>query len=219
MWYALGKIFSELCINLFTSSTVIQDIQDLRKAGLATVGYFYFDFGDSSKQSARGFLSSLLIQLCAQSDSYCDVLSDVHSEHNCGSAQPSDDVLLQSLKSMLKLSGQAPFYIIVDGLDECPNPSQLTSRRGEVLEVIEELINLHHPHLHLCVTSRPEADIKVVLKPLSTHHISLHDEPGQARDIATHIKSVIHSHRKMRGWPDDIKKLVTNSLSRNGGGM
>jgi hypothetical protein len=219
LWYALVQLSAESYINPFTSSTIIQDIQELRKAGLGTVGYFYFDFGDSSKQSARGFLSSLLLQLCAQSDSYCDVVSAVHSEHDCGSAQPSDDVLLQCLKNILELPGQAPFYIIVDGLDECPNPSRLTSPRGEVLEIMEELVNLHLPHLHLSATSRPEADIKVVLEPLSTHRISLHDQPGQARDIAIHVNSVIHSHRNMRGWPDDIKKLVTNSLSRNGGGM
>jgi hypothetical protein len=205
LWYGLVQLFSNRALTSLTSSTVIQDIQDLRKAGLATVGYFYFDFGDSYKQRARGFLSSLLIQLCAQSDSCCDVLSAVHSEHDCGFAQPSDDVLLQCLKEMLKLPGQAPFYIAVDGLDECPNPSQLTSPRGEVLDIMEELVNLHHPHLHLCVTSRPEADIKAVLEPLSTHHMSLHDQPGQARDITTYIKSAIQSHRKMRGWPDDIR--------------
>ena len=40
------------------------------EAGLATVGYFNTDFGDQAKRSARGVLSSLLIQLCIQSDNF-----------------------------------------------------------------------------------------------------------------------------------------------------
>jgi NACHT domain len=202
-----------------TSSTVVEDVQDLRKVGLATVTFFYFDFRDKAKQDTRSLLSSLLTQLCVQSDSYCGVLSALHSEHDRGLRQPSEDVLLQCLKEMLELRGQGSLYIIIDGLDECPNTSGWTSPREEVLKIMQELIELHLPYLHLSVTSRPEADIQAVLGPLSTHSMSLHDETGQAQDIATYVKSVVLSHRTMREWPDDVKELVTNTLERNGGGM
>jgi len=41
-----------------------------RKAGLASIAFFYFDIKDEAKKNARGALCSLLIQLAAQSDLY-----------------------------------------------------------------------------------------------------------------------------------------------------
>jgi hypothetical protein len=89
----------------------------------------------------------------------------------------------------------------------------------EVLEIVQELIKLHLPHLHLSATSRPEADIEAVLRPLSTHNLSLHDQTGQAQDIATYVESVVLSHKTLQEWPEDVQELVINTLKRTGGGM
>ena len=43
-----------------TSSTIIQDIQGMHAAGLATMAYYYFDFRDVKKQDRYFLLSSLL---------------------------------------------------------------------------------------------------------------------------------------------------------------
>ena len=206
-------------LTFLKSSMIIQDALDLREAGLATVAYFYFNYGDAAKQDARGLLSSLLIQLCVQSDSFCDILSAIYSKHDRGFRQPSEDVLLQCLKEMVAVPGQGPLYIIIDALDECPNSSRLTSPRKEVLKIMQELVKWDLPHLHLSITSRPEADIQAVLGPLSTYDMSLHDQTGQAQDIATYVESVVTSDPTMREWPDNVKELVINTLERTGGGM
>jgi hypothetical protein len=52
------------------------------------MGYYYFDFRDSTKQDIRGLLASLLAQLCAQSDSCYDILSELYSKNNAGLQQP-----------------------------------------------------------------------------------------------------------------------------------
>jgi hypothetical protein len=122
------------------SSTIIEDIDAMRKAGLASLVFFYCDFREDQKKDLRGLLSSLLIQLCHQSDSYCDTLFKFYSEHAQGSRHPSDDALVGCLKDLLKLPGLAPVYIIVDALDECPNTSGDPPPREEVLNLIEELI-------------------------------------------------------------------------------
>ena len=201
------------------SSTVIQDVQDLHETGLATFAYFYFDFRDSSKQDIRNLLSSLLVQLCAQSDTFCDILSDLYSTHDRGSRQPSKDALTQCLKKMLEIPGQRPIYIIIDALDECPNSSGLPSPRDQVLDILQELVDFDFPYLHLCITSRPEMDIRDVLDSLATHCISLHDESGQNQDIANYIHSVVHSHRKMRRWRAEDRQLVIDTLTERAGGM
>ena len=152
---------------LLTSSAIIEDIRALQKSGLASLAFFYCDFRDDQKKDQRGLLSSLLIQLCEQSDAYSAILSEFYVAHRSGSQHASDGELLACLKDMLKLPGQATVYIILDALDECPRTTGFPSSREEVLRIVEDLVNLKIPKLRICVTSRPEADIVYFLEPLA----------------------------------------------------
>ena len=201
------------------SSTIIEDIDSMRKAGLASLSFLYFDFREDQKKDLRGLLSSLLVQLCHQSDSYYDVLFNFYSEHAKGLRHPSDDALVKCLKDLLELPGLAPVYIIVDALDECPNASANPTPRAEVLNLLEELINLQFPNLRICVTSRPETDIKYVLDPLVFRSISLHDQSEQMRDIEEYIKSAINTHPKNKKWKAEHKQLVIDVLTKKADGM
>ena len=191
----------------------------MRKAGLASLAFFYCDFREDEKKSLRGLLTSLLVQLCHQSDSYYDTLSKFYSEHANGSRHLGDDALAECLMNLLKLPGLAPVYLIIDALDECPNTSGVASPRDEVLNFIEKLINSETPNLRICVTSRPETDIKDVLDPLIFCSVSLHDESGQKKDIIDYIESVINTNRKIKRWKADDKQLVIDVLSRKADGM
>ena len=191
----------------------------MREAGLATVGYFYADFRDRAKHSARGLLSSLLIQLCIQSDVFCEILYSFYLKHNRGLLQPSDSALTGCLKEMLAIPGKGQLYIILDALDEYPNSHGSPPPREQTLKVVKNLVDLNLPHLHFCVTSRPEIDIRMALAPLATHSMCLHDEVGQIKDIADYIEDIVHSDAIMRGWPKEDKRLVIDTLAENGGGM
>ena len=112
-----------------------------------------------------------------------------------------------------------PIYLVIDALDECPNDSSdLPSRspRGKVLSVVAELVNLRLPNMRICITSRPEVDIRDIVKPLETQEISLHDEGGQNQDINTYVTFVVRSVTK---WRDDDKKMVIDKLTENADGM
>jgi hypothetical protein len=187
--------------------------------GLATLAYYYFDFRDVKKQDCYGLLSSLISQLSAESDSCFNTLFQLYSDHTRGVRKPDIDALKKCMTDMLSLPGQAPVYIIVDALDECPNFPGRPSAREEVLELIEELTDLNLPNLHLCVASRPEVDIRMVLEPLTSLKISLHDESGQKEDIIEYIKSVVRSDRRMRRWKEEDKHLVIDTLSDKVDGM
>jgi hypothetical protein len=191
----------------------------LRESGHASFAYFYFDFRDSDKQRRRNLLPSLLIQLAARSDTCCDTLSRLHSAHDDGVQKPSDRAMTQCLKEMLTLLSHGPTYIIIDAIDECPNTSGIPSPRKEVLEVMNELVALGLPNLHICVTSRPEIDIQTVLQPLTPHPVSLHDETGQKQDIIDYVTSVVHSNNTMRRWRNEDKELVIKTLSEKANGM
>jgi hypothetical protein len=191
----------------------------MHAAGLATMAYYYFDFRDVKKQDCYGLLSSLISQLSAESDSCFSVLSQLYSDHSRGLRKPLVDALKKCMVDMLSLPGQAPIYIIVDAIDECPNLSGTPSAREEVLELIEELVELKLPNVHLCVASRPEINIRVVIEPLTSLKISLHDENGQKEDIIKYVKSVVRSDRTMQRWRDEDQTLVIDTLSQNADGM
>ena len=185
------------------------------------MAYFYFDFRDVDKRSRRNLLPSLLIQLSARSDPFCDVLSRLYKAHDDGARQPNDSALMRCLKDMLTLPDQGPVYLILDALDECPKTSGVPSLREQVLDLVNELVDLRLPSLHICVTSRQEVDIKDALESVASHSVSLHDESGQKKDIATYVKSVVHakSVREIRRWRDADKELVIRTLSEKADGM
>ena len=202
-----------------TRSAVIQEIEGKHAAGLATMAYYYFDFRDVNKQDCHGLLSSLISQLSAESDSCYNVLSQLYSASNRGTRKPSISALKNCMTDMLSLPAQGPIYIIVDALDECSNFSGTPSAREKVLELIEELVELRLPNVHLCAASRPEIDIRMVLEPLTSLRVSLHDEIGQKEDIIRYIKSVVSSDRNMRKWKEEEKQLVVDVLSDKADGM
>ena len=191
----------------------------LQEAGLATMAYFYFDSKDTNKQHLHNALPSLLTQLSARSDCYCDILSDVYRAHNYGLSKPSPSTMIGCLGKMLALPDQGPVYIILDALDECPNTSGIPTAREEVLGLLEELVSLRLSHLHICATSRPEIDIRAVLEPLALHSISLHDQYGQKNDIEDYIRSAVYTDTAMKRWRRQDKELVVETLTERADGM
>jgi hypothetical protein len=201
------------------SSGVIEDINAQHEAGSVNMAYFYCDFRNEDKQNCRSLVLSIISQLCAQSNLCCDALSRVYLAHDNGAQKPSDDTLAKCLTEMVSLPVQGPIYLIMDALDECPNNSGLPTPREEVLDLIDNLVGLRLPNLHICVTSRPEIDIQSILEPLTTLRVSLHNQTGQKEDIVNYVSSVVHSDKKMRRWREEDRNLVIETLSERADGM
>ena len=194
---------------------------------MASITYYYFDFNDTRKQDCRGLVSSLITQLCTRRSHHSyDILSSFYEAHENGWRQPSEVDLIRCLKNVLEISGQGRLYIIVDAMDECavnectnnpgiPSPSP----RENVLRLIKELVDLRHPDIRVCITSRPEGDIRMVFGPLASHAVSLHDQAGQRGDIINYVKSVVESDANMRRWTRGDRQLVINTLTQNPNGM
>jgi len=203
----------------FTSSTIIEDIKTLQKSGHALLAMYYYDFREDKKRDLYGLLSSVLFQLCDQSESYHPILSTFYSTHLNGARTPSDGELIRCLTDLLKLPGSQPVYLIVDALDECPSTSSLSSPREELLSLLEDLVEEQLPNLRICVTSRPEVDIKTILEPLAFRSVSLHDASGQRKDIGDYIESIVSTNENMQNWSPHHRRLVTDVLTRRADGM
>ena len=189
--------------------------------GQASMAYFYFDFRDINKQHWRDLVSSLLTQLSIQRSPCCDILSRLHSSHGNGAQYPNDDALKRCLIEMLTLRDHHPIYLIMDALDECPDDSGVPSSRNRILQLLKELVDLHLSSIRICVTSRPEFDIRDFLQPLTSRQVSLHDQSGQKQDIADYIRSVVYSDSEpyMRRWKKEDKELVIETLCTRADGM
>ena len=185
------------------------------------MAYFYFDFRDVSKQALHDLLPSLLTQLSARSTLHCNILSKLYSVHDNGKEQPSNSALTKCLKDMLTLPDQPPIYLIMDALDESSNTSGILSPRERVLQLLKDLVDLRLSNVHICVTSRPEIEIRDVIVPLTSLRVSLHDQSGQKDDIADYVRSVVYSHSEpiMRRWKKEDKDLVIEMLSERADGM
>jgi hypothetical protein len=122
---------------------------------------------------------------------------------------------------MLTLPGQRPIYLIFDALDECSNASGIPTPRKRVLQLVEELVDRQIPNLRICVTSRPEVDIRDVIEPLTSRRVSLHDQSGQKKDIENYVRFVVYSNSEpiMRRWKEEDKELVIKTLSERADGM
>ena len=122
---------------------------------------------------------------------------------------------------MLKVPEELPTYLIIDAIDECPNTTGIPSSRDQVMTLLERLVTSRLPNLHLCVTSRPEADIRTSLEPLTptSNTISLHEESGQKKDIVEFVTSVVRTDKNIRRWREEDKELVINTLSEKADGM
>jgi hypothetical protein len=169
----------------------------------------------------RDLVTSLLTQLSACSGPCCDILSDLYSAHNEGKNQPSNSSLEECLKKMVMLPDRRPIHLIIDALDESPDTSGIPSSRAIMLQLLKELVELSLPDLHICVTSRPEIDIRNVLEPLTSLRVSLHDQSGQKQNIADYVRSIVYSDSQqvMRRWKTEDKELVIKTLSERANGM
>jgi hypothetical protein len=200
-------------------SAIIDNIEGMHTTGLAILAYYYFDFRDVKKQDCYGLLSSLISQLSARSDSCFNILLQLYSDHTRGIRQPDIEALKKCTTDMLSVPGKAPIYIIVDALDECPNSLGSPTVREEVLELLEAFVDMKLPNVHLCVASRPQLDIRMVLEPSASFKVSLHDERGHKYDIITFIKSFICSDRGMERWRAEDKELALVMLSDRADGV
>jgi hypothetical protein len=187
----------------------------MQKSGNASLAMYFYDFRDDLKKDLRGLLTSLLFQLCDQSDSYYNILSTFHRD---SLQSPHNDELIRCLVDLVKLPGP-PVYLIVDGLDESPNSSTQSFHREQVLSFLEDLVKAQLQNLRVCVTSQLEVDIKATLDPLAFHSVSLENENGQKKDIKDYIESIVHTDKNMKRWNPKYKQLVIDILTEKADGV
>ncbi|KAL4789115.1 Pfs, NACHT and ankyrin domain protein [Aspergillus venezuelensis] len=111
---------------------------------------FFFNFGDTTKQTLDGMLRSLAFQIYQSKVGSADYLDTLFHEHQTGSGQPTTKALLHIVHKMLAV--QSKIYIVLDALDE-------STTRDDIIRWIEGVVSQPDlVHVQLLCTSRPESE-------------------------------------------------------------
>jgi hypothetical protein len=171
-----------------------------------------------SKQSPHKCFSSLVCQLCSQSEEVPSQLEDLYERCAQGQSPPTMQDLTSIIDSFTALTDVEDIYIVLDALDECPK-LDVEDQRAELLDAIDTVQSIAHSNIHLLVTSRKEIGIQVCLTPrLTVPALSIQDA-GVTADIRTYIRSQLASDPKLNSWSEDVKRDIERALSEGAGGM
>ena len=127
------------------SSIIVDVLQQAPLKGDAGVAYVYCSYKEAESQTPRNLIASLLLQLLMQRDSLPVEVVALYERHAKHRTRP----MLLECQNLLKdiLSDFSQVYILVDGLDECPEAGSV---RSDFLASVQEL----QPHASTLITSR-----------------------------------------------------------------
>ncbi|KAJ7274632.1 ankyrin repeat-containing domain protein [Mycena rebaudengoi] len=195
------------------SSTVIEQLFQDRTAhgrqNRTAIAYFYFDFGDSSKQCVENAIRRLILQISAQCPNPNKTLSHHHQTYS-GQKDLTHQQLLTLLKTLLGELGRT--YLVLDALDECrPEDHHI------LVDFVQTVLSWVEVHLHIVVTSQRRAIFTKKLTSLERYSQIVLQEEMTSRDIRMYISSQLASRSELEHWKSNSDLLVPFILKKSAG--
>ena len=189
-----------------SSTTIEAVIRSYANEASVAIAYYYFDFSDQEKQSARNCLSSLIGQLCRQRVEIPERVALFYDQHVKYHQLPTIKDLVKCLEAAAE---GLRVYIIADALDEC-------AERGKMLSILSDITAGKLGSIFTLITSRREADIDAVLNPLSSGGICVQGAQVDA-DIRVHVRSCIRQESLLDRWSESVN--IEEALVNGAQGM
>ncbi|CZR66406.1 uncharacterized protein PAC_16307 [Phialocephala subalpina] len=211
------------------SATVADHLHQTYKDDPYTaVAYFFIGYDEVNTHSYTNLTRALMAQLFSQRPNTPPSLNDLRSYYESGK-QPERRVLEATLRSVSQ--GFKDTYLIIDGLDECPNPEDThikTSKtkirhRDHLLALVNAIRGWALDSVHLLVASRPNRDIELALDMRSTHSetwqksIDLDRDMQQQDDISIFINSELEMNTFASLRPDTKEDIKRTLIKRSSG--
>lgn len=170
------------------------------------VTYFYFDFKEFAKETALGFLGSIIAQLIQGKVGTLDILESLYNDLSPKNLLPSDvwkleDILHAIIRKFFRV------IIVIDALDEC-------TEQDNVFRVLERLRGLRN--LSLLVTSRDELEIRLQFANLPILPIKKDDV---SVDIENFVSSELQRQPKLARLKSTTRSDITAALVKGSKGM
>ena len=159
------------CGKTVLTSTVVEYIQHslVSENNGVALAYFYIDYRDPAKQSLDACLATIVRQMVDQNPQGTKQLEELHEQKQ---RSFSRNLTAGEYIGIIKLLAdmQTKVYIVVDALDEAPDPgpfvdafTQLSSREGGTPIV-------------MLVSSRNSTNLENLLMPVATKHVLVSSE-------------------------------------------
>ncbi|KAJ7274627.1 ankyrin repeat-containing domain protein [Mycena rebaudengoi] len=195
------------------SSTVIEQLFQDRAAhdrqNRTAIAYFYFDFGDSSKQFIENAIRRLILQISAQCPNPNKTLSHHYQTYN-GQKDLTRQQLLMLLKTLLGELGHT--YLVLDALDECrPEDHHI------LVDFVQTVLSWVEVCLHIVVTSQGRAIFTKKFSSLERYSQIVLQEEMTSRDIRLYISSQLASRSELEHWKSNSDLLVPFILKKCAG--
>ncbi|KAI6785924.1 uncharacterized protein J7T54_006263 [Emericellopsis cladophorae] len=198
------------CGKTVLSATVLDELAAGKDRLLVS---FFFDFGDTTKQSVDGMLRSIAFQLY-QLGAGSSVLDFSFQAHQGGSQQPASKTLEDIVMKMLTV--QKKVSVILDALDE-------STTRSEVLSWMEAITSRPElAHVQLLCTSRPELEFQRNFPELIGEESCLIlDRHAVDRDIRSYVTAQLAHRRDFREkrLPQDLLERIQSKVGDGADGM
>ncbi|KAK3368544.1 hypothetical protein B0H63DRAFT_77517 [Podospora didyma] len=210
------------------SAKIIDHLEESHKADSHTaVVYFYMTHKEENTQDRVNLTISLMLQLFSRRPDTPQALLDLRRHQDTGLSPPImelDKALATALRDFENV------YLIIDGLDECPNagdrrPRHSWDERKAMLKFLTEVQAWNLSNVHIAIISRPEPDItgilRLLLKEKSSFAIDLSTSPhaGQVKeDMLNFIESELQA-TQFDSVSREQKDVIKIALVENANGM
>jgi hypothetical protein len=179
-----------------------ETFKDRRDVGVAVI---YFNYKEKDAQTPRNMIASLCAQLIGSKGSVSGELRDLYDKHLMQGTHPA----IQDLSGLLKaqVSSFLTTYIVVDGLDECPDENSIRSTLLSQLRSIQLMAKL-------MVTSR--------------HHVQFSEDfsnggvlkiRANEQDVRKYLSSQMHGLPKGVGGSPDLRAKIINTIAQAADGL
>ena len=204
-------------------SVVIDDIQgrnDMNSEKSATLAYFYCarEAAEPERADPEKILHSIVRQLSGTGTTkpICEATRQMYDNYRKDGINVRSLSLDQTVALILDLLGNTPATIIVDALDECD-----PSRRHELLDSFDEIIQKSANVVKILVSSRDDGDIHCRLKTSPNLYINAKFNAADIkRFIRFEISLAIERKRLLSGRVSGtLQNLIIETLESGAHGM
>ncbi|KAH0237778.1 4-hydroxyphenylpyruvate dioxygenase, partial [Aureobasidium melanogenum] len=191
-------------------SNVINHIQNNHAGKQTGICFAYFSFTDPTFQDYTRLIALFLKQLCQQHDKIPEKLLRAKRD----AREPSGVLNTGMFTSATQLYQRV--FIVIDGLDECPE-----ERRSPILDFMVEASSDSNSNLKIFVSSRKELDISAQFALLNTPVIDLKTGTiiPDIRSFVQHEASRLRTESKLHVRDDDLFGEIVQKLVEESNGI
>ena len=195
---------------MLRSSSLIEHLDSIMQntSTQGAIAFHYCDFANEETLDPIRILGSLVRQLAIQMNKVPNSVQNLYHEYSGHSLEL--EALITLLKEVVNQDLRRT-YLIIDGLDECPNKVEC-SKRNHLIRALNSLYKTSNATatLKILVTSRPEYDIQQELRDEPSFCIQ--SQHVQA-DVETHIWAEIAKMPRVWNMPLEVREKLVSDLA------